>query len=157
MKKSKRYILILIALVIIIQIINFSIPRKLQDILSISSDTVVNYCGVYITDYKPNGGMDSSNVKLTVEQFQDIMKIMKKTKYHKTFSPDYHSSDTAGFYFMNFTYLINDTKKVRRMTFSKDGYIEISGKSSYISFNQNESEKLAEEVYEYINNIVTHD
>ena len=156
MKKYKKYILILIALVIIIQIINFSIPRKLQDILSISSNTVVNYCSVYIADYKPDGGRDNSNVKLTGEQFQDIMEIMKKTKYHKTFTPDYHSSITTGFYFMNFTYLIDNTKNVREMTYSKDGYIEISGKSSYVSFNHYESEKLAEEVYQYINNIVAH-
>ncbi|GMQ57174.1 hypothetical protein AN1V17_15690 [Vallitalea sediminicola] len=154
MRKYKKYILMLITLVIIIQIINFNIPRKLQDILSISSNTVVNYCSVYIIDYKPGGGRDNSNVKLTVKQFQDIMDIMKKTKYHKTFDPDYHSSNTEGFYFMDFTYVIDNTKKVRRMTYSKDGYIEISGKSSYISFNQNEPEKLAKEVYEYINNII---
>lgn len=141
----KKYIgLIILVLIVIISVINH-LPRTWEDISQITHDTDIIYSkfDIHILNrYKETTVLEVKH--LDMDKFIDIM---NENKYRRTWNKKYHVSSNEKIHYMR-GYIYHD-KKINIDIYS-DGIIKINHISYYVAEGKEKSKEKVKEIFRFM-------
>lgn len=80
----------------------------------------------------------------------EIVKILNKYKYRKSWRDKTHKSNEDRFYFISFETHLKKNQEDESLSLSKDGYIRVNKTYYSVSASSDKSKEMVDKVYKYI-------
>lgn len=149
MKKNLKFWSVgVLALLIFISLVNTR-PRALESIMIITPDFIT----VEVSDWEGTT-LNSKGKELTQDEFHEVVKMMNEYEYKRSWEDHFHYSEEGSFYFITFKSVLKNSHDNQMIILSKDGLMEIDKRYYKVSAGMDKSQKMIEDIHNYISRIL---
>lgn len=148
MTRLKKIIPLILLILLLISNFIYSRPIALRSILELSKESITTNNYVNITEWNKSK-QNIMHFNLSEEEFNDIMNLLDKYNFRRTFPKNYYSSTDVKFYIIEIEYSLKEDEK-ETFRIASDRRIEVGDKTYEVIDKDKAWVETIQKIFDYV-------